>query len=87
MTGSTAVIVLSVKSCCLPRTTIRKPTEYPVLSMRLVQLAFGRCALSIDWAKSEKLIDRPAASPDHQREVTGHLFVAVPASLRRRAGA
>ena len=81
MTGKTTVIVVSVNSCCRESTTIMKPTDYPRLVMRGRHGASGTYDCRTAWAKSEKLIERPAASPDHHKEVTGLAISSWPSRL------
>ena len=47
------------------------PTQYPKLVTSGSQGASGKCVRRIARANSEKLIERPAATPDHHNEVAG----------------
>jgi hypothetical protein len=78
MTGSTMVMVFSVKSCWRPSTTMRNPTGNPRPTTSGCHEPAGTRSARIDSASSEKLIDSPAATPDHQSETAGRDISSSP---------
>ena len=70
--------VVSVKSCCRPRITIRNPIEYPKLSISRAQGASGRLLRINASVRNDSPIDNPAASPDQHSALTGRFSPSSP---------
>ena len=74
-------MVLSVNNCWRPSTTMRKPTRSRGCDSSGRHGASGTWASISAWLSNEKLIDSPAATPDHHSDVAGR---AISSSPRRR---